>query len=245
MEARPRKDGKVTYRLHPIGGKPINLGTDKHDAIRRVLDLSARSPDEGTVNKLWREYQESRQWADLAEPTQKDYLQCSGPLLAVFGDTPAVAIRASDVATYLDKRSARVRANREIALLSNLLAMGIRRGLLDANPCRQVRRNKEQPRTRAVQPDELVKFLGWAYQQGRSATVLAGMAEFCALAGNRRVEFLKMTWMQVSDDAVRLARAKQRGKEVWESIEITPAMANLLHRMRSLATNPKIGYVTP
>lgn len=37
MEARPRKDGKVTYRYHPIGGKPINLGTDRDEAIRQVL----------------------------------------------------------------------------------------------------------------------------------------------------------------------------------------------------------------
>lgn len=28
MEARPRKDGKVTYRYPPVGGKPVNLGTD-------------------------------------------------------------------------------------------------------------------------------------------------------------------------------------------------------------------------
>ena len=42
MEARPRKDGRVTYRYHPLGGKPIALGTDRNEALRRVLDLTAR-----------------------------------------------------------------------------------------------------------------------------------------------------------------------------------------------------------
>ena len=41
MEARPRKDGLVTYRFHPVGAKPINLGTDRHEAIRRVLPTDA------------------------------------------------------------------------------------------------------------------------------------------------------------------------------------------------------------
>ncbi len=39
MEARTRKDGRITYRFHPLladgtRGKPINLGTDKALAIR-------------------------------------------------------------------------------------------------------------------------------------------------------------------------------------------------------------------
>lgn len=243
MEIRRRKDGLLTYRYHPIGGKPINLGTNRGVAIRKVLDLTDQSDDTGTIAALFREYQESRVWADLAPATQKDYLQCSAPLLAVFGAVQAAFVRPSDIATYLDKRSAPIRANREMALLSNLLALGIRRGLLDANPCRQVRRNKEQPRTRAVEPSELVVFLSWARNQGHSAQVLAGMAEFAALTGNRRIEFRALTWLQVSDDAVRLSRAKQRGKEVWEAVEITPALADLLSRMRALAVEPRIGYV--
>ena len=61
MEARPHKDGKtVTYRYHPRGGKPINLGTDKTKAIRKVLDMANKAPDTGTVGQLWRIYKESR-----------------------------------------------------------------------------------------------------------------------------------------------------------------------------------------
>ena len=46
MEARPHASGdKVTYRYHPIGGKPINLGQDKRAAIQKVLDLNGASND--------------------------------------------------------------------------------------------------------------------------------------------------------------------------------------------------------
>lgn len=49
MEARPWKDSdKVTYRYHPVGGKPINLGTDREKALRDVLGPMA------TVDQIWR-----------------------------------------------------------------------------------------------------------------------------------------------------------------------------------------------
>ena len=35
MEARPWRDGKtITYRYHPVGGKPIALGQDRISACR-------------------------------------------------------------------------------------------------------------------------------------------------------------------------------------------------------------------
>lgn len=47
MESRPRKDGLVTYRYHPVGGKPINLGTDRDEDRPRHLVL----PDDGREGK--------------------------------------------------------------------------------------------------------------------------------------------------------------------------------------------------
>ena len=57
MEARPWADGKtVTYRYHPIGAKPIPLGTDRLAAIRKVLDLLGNNKDQGTLKWIWESY---------------------------------------------------------------------------------------------------------------------------------------------------------------------------------------------
>ena len=73
---------------------------------------------------------------------------------------------------------------------------------------------------------------------------MRSMAEFAALAGNRRVEFLELHWTQVSDTEIRLMRGKQRdGKQIVEVVSISPSMAVLLGRMRVLATNEKFGAV--
>lgn len=236
MEARPWSDGKtVTYRYHPVAGKPLNLGTDRQEAIQKVLDLNGIGTDAGTIAELWRLYQQSGDWKLLAKATQDDYTQCSSYVLKTFGAARAALIRPTDINRYLrvERADAPVRANREAALLSNLFNLGIARGDLDANPCKQVRRNKEQPRTEAPETAVLGAFVDWLVSAGGQRKIVAQMAEFAAYGGNRRVEFLGLTWQQIDREAgvIRVQRAKQRGVVVWEKIEIGPQMAELLDRI--------------
>jgi integrase len=236
MEARLWSDGKtVTYRYHPIGGKPLNLGTDRKTAIQKVLDMNGTGSDAGTIAELWRLYQESDGWKVLADATRADYLQCSIEVLKTFGQARAGLIRPTDINRYLrvERKAAPVRANREAALLSNLFNLGIERGDLDANPCKQVRRNKEQPRTEAPETAVLGAFVDWLVQAGGQRKIVAQMAEFAAYGGNRRIEFLRLTWQQVdrTEGVIRVARAKQRGVVVWEKIAIGPQMEALLDKI--------------
>lgn len=239
MEARPRKDGKITYRYHPVGGKPVNLGTDRDEAIRKVLGVNAEAHHQGTVRELWGLYQKTQKWLDLKPRTQADYQQYSIKLLEVMGDAPAAVIRPTDIARYLrvERADAPVRGNREIALLSNLMTLAIERGEIDANPCKQVKKNSERPRTEAPEPAELQAFLEWLSRSGPARRILALMAEFAALAGSRRVEFLDLQTPQIGLQAgvIRLMRAKQHGgtKKI-ENILMGPAMENLAKRLLAL-----------
>ncbi|MFD1709712.1 tyrosine-type recombinase/integrase [Ottowia sp. GY511] len=240
MEARPHANGQtVTYRYHPVGGKPINLGTDRHTAMQRVMDLLGTGSDAGTLTELWRTYRELPQWNELAPATQKDYDKSSKHLLRVMGAVPAGQIRPADIARYLrvERASAPVRANREVALLSNLLNVAVERGDIEVNPCRQVRRNKEVPRTEAPEPKELRRFLEWLDTQSPQRRMLGLMAEFASRAGSRRVEFLGLTLPQIDDEAglIRLFRAKQHGgKRKAEAVMIDGGMQSLVERLKAL-----------
>lgn len=239
MEARLWKDGKtITYRYHPVGGKPMKLGSDRQAAIQKVLDLSRKGNDAGTVAELWRLYQGSPDWLLLAEATRTDYTQCSIHILKTFGKAQAASIRPTDVNRYLrvERQDAPIRANREMALLSNLMNLAISRGELEANPCKQVRRNKEQPRTEAVETAVLAAFVAWLVESGGQRKIVAQMAEFAAYGGNRRIEFLDLTWPQIDrvEGVIRVERAKQRGVIVWEKIDIGPQMADLLDRIEKI-----------
>ena len=241
MEVRPRKDGLTTYRYQTVDGKAINLGTDKIAAIRKVLDMLGRAPDEGTVKNLWRLFQETPGWKLLKDDTRKDYTQCSKPLLSVFGEMPAAQIKPSDIARYLriERVDAPVRANRESSLLSNLFNVAIERGELDVNPCKQVRRNREMPRRVEPEADQIQSLVKFAYEKGGQWPVIVMAAEFASLAGPRQIEFLSITWLFISQTEIRIKRAKQRhgAPEIVDKVEVSPSMAELLERLRLTRKN--------
>lgn len=233
MEGRRRKDGLVTYRYHPLGGNPINLGTDREAAVRKVLDIIGRATDDGTLSHCWRLYRASPEWKELSDRTRADYEDYSAPLLKVFGAAQASIITRQDVRRYLTReRQGKVRANREIALLSNLFKTAIDYGYAPENPCLGIRRLKEHPRKALPIAAELGGFLAWLRGKGRQWTVIAGMAEFAARAGSRRCEFLRATRFQVKDGEARLGRAKQREGEVTDVVELPPELEAMLKTLR-------------
>lgn len=249
MEARPWKDGKtVSYRYHPVGGKPIPLGTDKAEAIKRVMGMNGVLDDAGTIKKLWALYKESPSWASLRDRTRADYEDYSVHVLRVFGEVQASAITAPDVARYLRKErsNASVRANREIAMLGNLIALAIERGEALHNPCRggQVKRNPERPRTVAPERSQIQALVEHAGSLGRSWRIVVMAAEFAALAGSRQAELLPLHWPQFSEDEVRLRRAKQRvGVEKIERVAVSADLLDLRNRLQAVAADGKVGVV--
>ena len=222
MEARQRKDGKWTYRYHPPGGKPINLGTDRDAAIRAEQQINGRTSDHGTFDHVWRLYQESPQWRALSERTRKDYVEHSKPLLKVFGGMRPMSLTQQMCRQYMAvERKGKVRGNREMALLGNLMVVAIDCGFASSNPTSGLKRLQETPRATLPVDDEFSKFVEWLKGRGRQWSVIAAMAQFAAKTGARRAEFLSATVHQVKDGVARLKRAKQRrGSEVIDVIEL-------------------------
>lgn len=75
-------------------------------------------------------------------------------------------------------------------------------------------------------------------------------AEYASLAGNRKVEFLHLTWPQIDRVAgeIRTLRAKQRGTKtlsITEVVAIGPEMQLLLERLAVLRTERECHYVFP
>jgi hypothetical protein len=249
MEARPWRDGKTTtYRYHAINGKPINLGTDRAEALRKVLDMLGQADDSGTIGRLWKQHQDSPAWRDLQPRTQDDYRTYAVPLLRVFGDMHASSITPPDVARYLrqERADAPIRANREIALLAILIGLAVERGEATTNPARgkQVKRNKERPRTEAPSAAEIAALVGYAKTAQQRVLVMA--AEFAALVGSRQAELLPLTWPYFGADEVRLDRAKQhKGTKKVERIAVSPALLALRGRLLDVAHDSTIGTVFP
>jgi integrase len=115
--------------------------------------------------------------------------------------------------------------------------VAVERGDIGVNPCKQVKRNLERPRTEAPEPETFTAFLAWLNTQGPQRQVIGLMAEFAAMVGSRRIEFLHLTLPQIDSEAqtIRLMRAKQHGGAMRvERVSITLGMEDLIRRLRAL-----------
>ena len=140
MEARLWADGKtITFRYHPVGKKPVNLGTDKEVALRKVLDMNgqpgAQNPI-GTLRWVWQDFKaNSPRWKKYAQATRDDYESAWKQLDDRLGHMYIAEIGTSIVARYIhvERAGAPRRADIEKSLLSRLFGHGIKIGVCTVN----------------------------------------------------------------------------------------------------------------
>lgn len=95
---------------------------------------------------------------DLSPSTQRQYSALLVKIEAGFGHMRPTDVRPAMIYAARSKM-ARVQGNRMVAVFSALMSACIRWGALDRNPCREVKRNKEEARKRYVSDQELADFL--------------------------------------------------------------------------------------
>lgn len=195
-----------------------------------ILPAAASRP---TLSALWDRY------AALALPqkaprTQADNRREVQSLLSVFGAVALDDLTAVDVRTYLDTRgaSAKVRANREVALLSHMLNRAREWGLMTIpNPCQGVRKFKEHGRDRYVSDEEYV-----AVWQAGDALVKDTMA-LAYLLGQRPQDVFSLTLQQVAGEVIPIRVSKTRQQV---RIEVSGALATLLTALRGRFRKPGV-----
>lgn len=190
MEARPWANGKtITYRYHPIGGKPINLGTDKPAALRKVLDLNGQAQHSaGTLRWVWDKFTESPRWLRLADATRTDYQSAWRQIAERLGHMQMADITPFVIAQYvhIERATAPRRADIEKSLLSRLCGHGIKLGACSTNATIGVEPHGSQPRTHAVNAQVLARFLAWLELQTPQRQIIGMAAEYASLAGKDR-----------------------------------------------------------
>lgn len=139
--------------------------------------------------------------------TQKDYLSSIATLRPVFGEMWPEDVEPKHIYAFMRLRNAPVRANRDVAVLSNVMTQAIRMGLVNANPCKQVRRNEEHPRTREVLDSEIVAFLP------HCPAWLQAYIRLKLLTGLRQGDMLNIRLDQLREDGLFVQTGK-RGKRL-------------------------------
>lgn len=150
QRTRTRKNGKtwIAFYYRGIDGKDIPLGQDIDKARMKWAELEAKDkPLDLTIMKGIFDRYERDVIPKKGARTQIDNLAELKQLRPMFNEAPIDSITPAAIAGYRDARTAKVRANREIALLSHVFNMAREWGLTEReNPCQGVRKNREIPR---------------------------------------------------------------------------------------------------
>jgi len=164
------KKGRYVYYPYVDGkrGREIPLRKDGR-LLREDAPMSQvwacyeelKGTKQHTLKWLIGKYFKSVQYQELAANTKYGYEIFSNTILnapvgkgRTFGDVDFNLITPSVIRKYIDNRSAKKSANREIQFLSAVFSWAYERDLCKSNPCKGVRKNKAPSRDRYIEDYE-------------------------------------------------------------------------------------------
>lgn len=208
------------YLGHGKLGKDIKLcpaDAPVSELWQRYESLTCIGAPSKTLDWLFAQYLASSQHAAKSEKTRRDYEKNAGTIGKTklktgeaFGQIDADRITPGVIRKYIDARKktdgspAPVAANRETAFLSVCFAWAVERDLLKTNPCRDVRRNSEKPRTRYVTEAEYQQI----YNQAAKWPHVQCAMEFAYLCRMRLCEVLDLKQSDITDAGIHVRRRK-------------------------------------
>jgi integrase len=211
--------GKWAFRLTAAADDKAAVAKVKADAIERANILNGVVPDTGETDELFRKYfvwqrdlpaaSEDRK----ADNTLNENNYEAKRILKTFGKVKPAQIRPVHIYKYLAGRAADgapAKANKEIALLSAVLEYGRRLGLLETNPCRGIKYNKTQPKTKYVEQAEVDLVMRVARERGGSYLILALCLRVAYLTVSRPDEMRWLMRQGIGVDGVKLPVGKRR-----------------------------------
>ena len=212
--------------------KEIPLGLDLNEAKRKWAELECKpAPSEtGLMSHIFTRY-EREIVPGKGVRTQRDNLLCIKQLRLVFDSAPVDAITPQHIAQYRDKRTAPVRANREITLLSHIFNLAREWGYTSRDsPARGIRKNKEQPR------DFYADAAVWDAVYEHAPVELRDAMDLSYLTGQRPADVLKMAETDIRGGALEVKQNKtnKRLRILIDNGDGTRAeLGQLLDRIRS------------
>ncbi|UPT39728.1 hypothetical protein LT107_14370 [Pseudomonas amygdali pv. loropetali] len=184
--------------------RAVPLGGDLDKARLKWAELEAKAkPDDLKIMKGIFDRYERDIIPKKAARTQKDNKAELKRLRKGFESAPIDAITPSMVAQYRDARTAKTRANREIALLSHVYNMAREWGFTDReNPCAGVRKNKEKVR------DYYANDMVWAAVYGQAPQELKDAMDLAYLTGQRPADVIAMNRGDIEGDYLNVQQGK-------------------------------------
>ncbi len=192
-------DGKQFFRLGKTLPESYKVWADRIGAVdvaRTVGQLLDRYMLEVVPTK--------------AVTTQSNNIVFIKAIRAAFGEFPLEAVKPRLVYQYVDARSAKISAHREIEILSHAFTKAVQWGYMDRHPFKgEVRLEGEKPRTRYVEDWELIEALSLpATRKKGSVKMIQAYLKIKLLTGQRRGDLLRLSSADLQEDGIHITPNK-------------------------------------
>lgn len=196
--------------------KLFRLGKSLSEAHHNWADRIGPTQNSGTIDQLLDRYS-LEIVSKKATTTQMGNLQQIKTLRAAMGNWRLSDVKPQKIYEYVDKRSAKVNARREVALLSHAFTKAVQWGYVDRHPfLRQVRFEGEKARTRYVEDWELEECFNLAPRRGggNDATkLIQAYLRLKMLLGLRQGDILRLKISDFTDEGIPVGTSKT-GKRI-------------------------------
>ncbi len=221
---------KGVYYFVGADKKWVRLGTSIGLAMQEYHKLVVATPKEiVTIGELIDRYMAEIS-PEKARTTYISEIPAAENLRSAMGHISPRDLTAELIYKYIDYRSktAPVRVNREISLLSHIYKKAIRWGLASKNPCKEIERNEEKPRTRYVTDEEYEKFKSFVPLR------LQLYLELKYLTGLRQYDMLTLMFSAMKEEGILVKIHKTK---VPILITWTPSLVNIINAFKMLHGN--------
>jgi integrase len=172
---------------------------------------------------------------EKAESTKTGEQRFIANLRGVFGDMQPQDIKPADIYRYMDiraKKSGKATANCEKAALSNVFNAAIRWGLVEKNPCKEVKRISQKHRSHRMTDEEFQLIYDNA-----SPTIKCIM-DIAYLTGLRKGDILKLKLSDIKNDELLVETEKTKKKLCFKVEGDLAAAIDKAKKLRRLILSP-------
>lgn len=230
VEQRAQWDGKQWFRLGGTLPEAYKTWAARIAAPERISTISA------LLDRYLLEVVPTK-----APKSQTENRRMIGKLRVAFGAVALTDLEPQHVYQYVDKRSAKVAAHREVEVLSHAFTKAVQWGLIKAHPFKgEVRLEGETPRGRYVEDWELLEAMALGSKRRKgSVGMVQAYLRIKMLTGLRKGDILHLTKADAQDDGLHVTPRKTRkttGKRV--IYEWTPELRSAIDN--AIAVRPAL-----
>lgn len=196
------KSGTYYYVTTDKPRKWISLGKDLNEARRKWADIEAGPVSSDAFNALLDEWMTSEAFIDLAPNTQKQYRSVARQLRTTFEGFSVQKIEPKHVAMWQDCHPSKVNANTGKSIITTVLNIAVRRGLINRNPAKEVENLTIKRRKRYITDEEFLKI------REHASPALRAAMDISYVTGARIGDVIHIRLSHITDEGLLIRQGK-------------------------------------